>query len=85
MRIEGNSKATLIAHLVQGIESQMLNAAIRAHHKGSRHGKEVVTLPLHDGWITRLDRDASVAALAVKIKTGIDIKVDCQQYNLIDL
>ena len=85
MRIEGNSKATLIAHLLQGIESQMLNSAIRAHHRGSRPGKEVVVLPLHDGWITRLERDPAAAARAVKKKTGIDIEVDCQQYNLIDL
>ena len=85
MLIKGNSKATLIAHLIQGIESQMLKAAISAHHRGSRTGNEVVVLPLHDGWITRLERDPLVAALAVMKRTGIYIEVDCQQYNLINL
>ena len=85
MKIDGNSNATQTAHLVQGIEAQMLSAAIRAHHRGSRPGRYVVQLPLHDGWITRLKRDPEVAALAVKLKTGIDIKVECKQYDLIDL
>ena len=73
-----------IAHLVQGVESLMLKAAVGAHHRGGKSGKEVVVLTLHDGWITRLERDAKSAIAAVKSSTGIDVKIDVERYCLID-
>lgn len=84
--INKNSRATLLAHLIQGRESQMLNTAISTHGRGCRSGSEVVLLPLHDGWVTQYRRDPRAVEnkLHSSRKTNIAIKVECEKYNLID-
>ena len=81
----GKSKGALKSHLIQGLESKMLKVAIAAHHRGTRKGNEVVMLPLHDGWITRLKRCPKIAEEAVKKKTGIEVLVEDEIYDLVDL
>lgn len=84
MTIDGNSNATLSAHLIQGVESQLLTTAIRAHNNRGQLQK-VVVLPIHDGWITRLERCPIRAEIAVKKRHSIAVAVDRQQYNLLDV
>lgn len=81
-----SGKAKRVAHLVQGIESQLLKSAVSAHSRGDRPGKESVVLVLHDGWVTRHWRDPEKAARAVENgKAGIAISVSSEHYNLLDL
>lgn len=66
------------AFLFQGIESLMLKAAIRSHNGA-------VILPLHDGWVCRLRRSATVAERGIMKETGIEVTVKEKRFNLLGI
>ena len=81
------SKAKQKAHIVQGIESQLLVSLISHLSRGRKNGRDMyVVLGLHDGCISRVWKDPKELQVAVAGgRTKIDIKIDCKQYKLMDL
>lgn len=67
-------RAQILAHLMQGIESLMLQAAISVHKS--------TVLPLHDGWVTQAEESPCKARNAIKKATGIDVKISVDSYKL---
>jgi len=86
---DGNeiSKAKQKAHIVQGIESQLLVSLISKLSEGYKTGRDIyVDLALHDGCVSRVKRDSRELEKAVaKGHAGIKINIDREQYNLMNL
>jgi hypothetical protein len=58
----------LAAHLLQGIESQALQAALSTHKNA--------IVPLHDGWVCTKPESHAEAEKAIKTATGFDLQVN---------
>ena len=87
---EGNKeirKSKQKAHIVQGIESQLLKSLISALAYGHKTGRyEYVILALHDGCVCRVKRDTEQVKMAVANgHAGIEINIDCERYKLVDV
>ncbi len=64
----GDDQRRLAAHLLQGIESQALQAALSVHKSA--------IVPLHDGWVCMSAESHREAEKAIKVDTGFDLQVN---------
>lgn len=65
---QDQEKARIMAHLLQGVEAQALNAMIE------RYGSEIVLLQ-HDGWTSKTRLDVDEIERLVQERTGFSLKV----------
>lgn len=77
----------LKAHLVQGVESQLLKSLIAKLSEGHKPGRdEYVVLALHDGCVSRVWKDPrKIQEQVANGRAAIEINIDCEQYNLMDI
>lgn len=62
------------SHLVQGLESMCLEAALKVHKSA--------VLPLHDGWVCTEKESAELAKKSILEATGMSMGVEVEQYKL---
>ncbi len=80
-------KAKQKAHIVQGIESQLLISLISSLTENRKSGREYfVVLGLHDGCVSRVKRNLKQLEEAVAAgRAKINLKIECEKYDLMDL
>lgn len=74
--LESKSPAQILAHLLQGIEAQMLEAVRKMDTAGH------ILLLQHDGFASRQRLDIPAMREAIKVATGFDMPIEEQRISL---